>query len=195
MRLVLRNALIASLSLIHQLIRVRRMHKFIFLLCFVVFLGVSTPADAQLRADAALERAPIQLYDQGSAGTLLNSLFNEDTFTMRHSYEMSVGSMGGNSFSTGMYTNTMMWDFNEKWDARMDVAVAFQPFNNTPFDQNTGPQVFLRNAEVSYSPNENTRFSIQVRQSPHGAYASPYGRYGHFGHRGFGNHTTFGFSH
>jgi len=170
------------------------MHKFIFLLCFVVFLGVATPADAQLRADAALERAPIQLYDQG-AGTLLNSLFNEDTFTMRHSYEMSMGSVGGNSYSTGMYTNTMMWDFNEKWDARMDVAVAFQPFNNTPFNRSTGPQVFLRNAEVSYSPNENTRFRIQVRQSPYGSYASPYGRYGHFGHRGFGSHTNFGFSH
>ncbi len=162
------------------------MHKFIFFLCFVVFLGVATPADAQLRTDASIERAPAQLYDRGDSGTLLNNLFDSDTFSMHHSFEMSAGSFGGNSFSQSMYTNTMLWDFNEQWDARVDVAVAFQPFNNSPFNQNDGPQVFLRNAEVSYSPSENTSFSFQIRQSPFGQYASPYGHRSAFGHSPFG---------
>jgi hypothetical protein len=95
---------------------------------------------------------------------------------MAHAYEMSFASSGGQSASLGMYTNTMMWQFNSDWAARVDVGVAHS-LNGSALGEQNG-RVFLRNAEVAYRPTENMQFRIQVQQSPHGRYARPYGRYG-----------------
>ena len=47
--------------------------------------------------------------------------------------------------------------------------------------QKQGPQFFLRNAEVAYKPSENVLLNFSFRQSPYGAYMSPYGHYSPFG--------------
>lgn len=78
--------------------------------------------------------------------------------------------------SMGMYTNTMRWQFNSAWAARMDVSVA-NSFTGNAFGEDR-TRVFLRNAEVAYRPSENMQFRLQVQQSPYGRYASPYGAYG-----------------
>lgn len=157
------------------------MHKIVFALCFVVVLGVAAPlsAEAQLREEARVDRAAPQLYDSEASGTLLNRLFSPEVFQMSHSYEMSMGSFGGNAHSLGMYTNTMAWQLSDKVAARVDVSAAFSPLGGANFgQQNDNMRVFLRNAEVVYQPSENTTFHLQIRQSPYGQYASPYGHYG-----------------
>jgi len=153
------------------------------LLCLVFVLSATAPAHAQLRDTAENQVVTTQLYDRGSAtANALGSLLGAEHFKMGHSYQMSFSSFGGNTASMGMYTNSMMWQFSSDWAARMDVSVA-HPLTSGSFGQQE-TQVYLRNAEVAYKPSENFQVRMQVRQSPHGRYASPYGRYGGYGHRG-----------
>jgi hypothetical protein len=56
----------------------------------------------------------------------------------------------------------------------VDVGVAHPLASNNAFG-NQEAKVFLRNAEVAYTPTDNMRIHFQVRQSPYGRYASPYG--------------------
>lgn len=158
------------------------MRHFACLLGFVLVLAVAAPAQAQLRQDAraiAAQDTP-RLYDAGSSFTL-NNLFSPNHFRMSHSYELSAGSMGGSGYSLGMYTNSMMWQFNQKLAARIDLSVAHSPFGNAPGFQHsaTGQQqpfkFFVQNAEVAYRPSENTELRFSFRQSPYGSYYGPYG--------------------
>ena len=151
------------------------MRAFLSLLCLVVLLNLAQPAQAQLR-DTASQPAPAALYDDGAAGSnLLSTLFSDDHFRMSHAYEMSMSSFGGNTASLGMYTNSMMWQFNQQWAARVDVSLAHSPFGgDSAFGNNQDARVFLRNAEVAYRPSENMEFRFQMRQSPYGSYMSPY---------------------
>ena len=165
------------------------MRNTLFLLSFVALLGLTLPAQAQLRQDAPAQQAPVKLYDQNTPSFTLNSLFSPEHFRMGHSYEMSFGSFGGNSASMGMYTNSMMWQFNQKLAARVDVAFAHSPFGGNALGESQGGRVFLRNAEVAYRPNENMQLHFSMRQSPYGSYmggyGSPYGRYSPYGGSAF----------
>ena len=148
------------------------------LLCLVFLLSVTAPAHAQLRETAQQNSSVVtQLYDTGAAATnALGNLFGAEDFRMSHSYQMSFSSFGGSTASMGMYTNSMMWQFNPAWSARVDVSVAHPMTNDGAFGQQE-TKVFLRNAQVSYEPSENMEVHFQVRQSPRGRYAGPYGTY------------------
>lgn len=166
------------------------MRKTLSLLCLIAFLGlaVPVPAQAQLRNPVLGTRASAQLYDTGGASFLLNKLFNPSVFRMSHSIEMSTGSFGGRSSSLGMYTNSMAWHFSDKLAARVDMSVAYSPFNNGAlgFGEQQKPQVFLRNAEIAWRPSENVQFHLQMRQSPYGSYMSPHGYYNPYGYNPYG---------
>ena len=149
------------------------------LLCLVAVLCLAQPAEAQLRETALTGPSPTQLYDTGSS--FFSKLFDAEHFRMSHTYEMSMSSFGNRSASMGMYTNTMMWQFNSAWAARVDVGV-MQPFSGDMYGDQS-PRVMLRNAEVAYRPSENTEIRFQFQQSPYGSYASPYGAYRPYGHR------------
>ncbi len=149
------------------------------LLCLVVMLSLAAPAEAQLRETAQRSSSvETQLYDAGSAATnALQSLFGAEHFRMAHSYEASFSSFGGNSASMGAYTNSMMWQFNSDWAARMDVSVAHPLAQGNAFGEQNA-RVYLRNAEVAYKPSDKFQVRMQVQQSPYGRYMSPYGTYG-----------------
>jgi hypothetical protein len=95
---------------------------------------------------------------------------------MSHTYQASFSSFGGRASSMGMYTNSMMWQFNSDWAARMDVSVS-HPFTQGSGFGNQEARVFIRNAEVAYKPSENFQVRMQFQQSPYGRYVSPYGAY------------------
>ena len=146
----------------------------------VVVLALTSPAQAQLRSASPQGSSPVQLYDSGASGFLMNTLFNPQHFKMGHSFEMSMGSGGGYTTSLAMYTNSLMWRFGDKLSARADISMAYSPFNSG-FNGGGGgsfsnsPRVFLRNAEIDYRPLKNMSIHLMVRQSPYGYYASPYG--------------------
>lgn len=155
-----------------------------FLLCLVLTLSLVTPAEAQFRETAERNQSVrTQLYDAGSAATnAFKTLFGADHFRMGHSYEASFSSFGGQTSSMGTYTNSMMWQFNSDWAARMDVSMShpFTAGQDNAFGSQR-PRVFLRNAEVAYKPSDQFQVRMQVQQSPHGRYMRPYGMRGGYG--------------
>jgi hypothetical protein len=162
------------------------MRRTIFAAFFILLLGVTTPSVAQMRNQSSGETASVKLYDYGESGFSLNKFFDPQHFKMSHSFEFSSSSLGGGS-SLAMYTNSMMWQFNQKLAARLDIAYAYSPFSDDRLRGFTGGnsnQVFIRNAELEFRPSESTRINLSFRQSPYGSYASPYG-YGGSGYRGF----------
>ncbi len=154
--------------------------------CLVLTLSLAVPAEAQFRETAQQDRSvQTELYDSGSAATnALQSLFGAEHFRMRHSYQASFSSFGGNTASMGMYTNSMMWQFNSEWAARMDVAVSHPFTQGGALGEQQQAQVFIRNAEVAYKPSENLQVRMQFQQSPHGRYMRPRGAFGGFHQRG-----------
>lgn len=153
------------------------MRKILLLIGLMVLLGVAVPAQAQLRADvsAAVQRAPMRLY-RPDTGFSLSDLFSPEHFRMQHSYEMSMGTLGGQSYSLGIYTNSMQWQFSDQLAARIDIGIAHAPFGGS-LGFNQRPQIFLRNAEIAYRPRENMLLQFTVRQSPYGYFMAPYGYY------------------
>lgn len=144
---------------------------------FIAMLALTIPAQAQLRSADTSMNNTARLYDAGQSGLSLNRFFSPEHFRMGHSFEMSTSSYGGGS-SLAMYTNSMMWQFNSKLAARVDLSMAYSPMNNQMGASVTGSnngQVFLRNAEVAYRPTDSIRMHFSVRQSPYGAWASPWG--------------------
>ena len=167
------------------------MRKTLSLLCLVALLGLAVPAQAQLRTDIQEQQTPTKLYASEAPGFSLNNLFSPNHFRMHHTFEMSASSFGGRSASMGMYTNTMLWQFNQKLAARVDLSVA-QPFGGSAFGLEQGqtqPQVFLRNAEVAYRPSENVHLHFSIQQNPYGSYMSPYSYYSPYG---YGAYRSYG---
>ncbi len=156
------------------------MRTALLIFCLVLTLSVASPAEAQLRETAQRSQSvQTQLYDSGSAATnALQSLFGAEHFRMAHSYQASFSSFGGQTASMGTYTNSMMWQFNSNWAARMDVSVSHPFTQNAAFGQQQRARVYIRNAEVAYKPSENFQVRMQVQQSPHGRFLSPYGTFG-----------------
>lgn len=159
------------------------MSKLLSLLLLVAFLGLAVPVQAQFRNQAHTQQAAAKLYNSDGPAFSLNKLFSPDHFRMQHSYEMSFGSFGGQTNSLGMYTNSMLFQFNPKLAARVDVSVAHSLLGNQVGNQfgmeGNGAKVFLRNAEIAYRPKENVQLHLSVRQSPYGSYMGPYGYHGY----------------
>ena len=169
------------------------MRNILSLVVLLVLLGVTLPAQAQLRNQVGNQQASAKLYGSDGAMFSLNQLFSPQHFKMGHSYEMSFGSFGGSTSSLGMYTNSMMFQFNDKLAARVDLSFAHQPFGSSNMMGNEGNngQFFLRNAEIAYRPSENVHLHLSVRQSPYGSYMSPYGHYGSRGYGLYGMHSMY----
>lgn len=154
-----------------------------YILLFSAFGLILTPfsdAEAQFR-DGEL---PDQLADTGqrTAAVQTDSDFSEMfglfDFAMDHSYEMQVGSIGGHGYNQNMYTNTMHFLFSEDLRGRLDLSMSHSPFGASPFGQDQGMNLFIRNAEVQYDFTDNSSISLQFSQQPAG--------HGYFG-RGFGS--------
>ncbi len=154
-------------------------------LSIIVLLAILvSPVEAQLRNSVPNALPQTRLYSSSNqVSALLSKIFNPSVFQMSHSFEMSAGSFGGNGYSMGMYTNTMAWQFSPKFAARMDVAVAYSPQNQIAREAGFGrqhPQIFLRNAEISWKPSNRVQFHFQVRQNPYGYHGMMgYGPYGY----------------
>ena len=149
---------------------------------FALAVSISSvlPAHAQLRADLPGEPAPVAVHGTPQISGL-GSLFNARTLRLNHGYEFSYSSFGGDGLGLGIYTTSLGWQPSERLAARVDVGVAHSPFGSSRaqqalgFSQEAPARVFLQNAEIAYRPTENSVLQLQVRQSPYGSYASPYG--------------------
>jgi len=156
------------------------MRKSLYIVFLVLLTLYASPAEAQLRQDAAVANAPVRLYGETGPTFALNRFFSPEHFRMSHSFELSSSSWGGYGGTLAMYTNSMAWQFSSKLAARVDLAMAYSPTGSNPgvsVTGDNGSRVFLRNAELAFRPKENMLLHFSVRQSPYGRYASPYGGY------------------
>jgi hypothetical protein len=150
----------------------RRLEMRTFVVVIAVF-ALASVAPAQFKSQVEQETSIASTRLGGLSGPLafMFGWFNPDKFTMRHSFDMSFTSFSGQSLSLGTYTNTMMYQFADNFNARADIAFSFSPFSNlSTFNKKDFSGVYLKNAEVNYKPWDNTTVSVSFRQSPYGYY-------------------------
>ncbi len=102
---------------------------------------------------------------------------NPDNLNMSQSYEMSLISAGGHSFSQGMYLNTLCYQFSIPLQVSLQWGVAHQPLGSmgaSPVFQN-GP--FLSHARLRYQLKENMTIHLEFQQMPRrsSGWMNPYG--------------------
>ncbi len=146
----------------------------IFVAVFVaLFLLGSTSAFAQFKAQVPEEsRIGDGSAQSESSSGFLFGWFNPEKFHMQHSFSMEYMTMGGQGLSLGTYTNSMMYQFSDKLDARADLSFSYSPFNSFGSfgKKNDFSSFYLSRAEVNYRPWKNVTMQVQFRQLPYGAY-------------------------
>ncbi|TNE68620.1 hypothetical protein EP331_15385 [bacterium] len=140
-----------------------------YLTAIVFVLVLSSTGFAQFKTQAPSPYrntgSVIKVEQDQKVGGLQN-FFN---MKMMHSYEASFSSFGGQTANLNMYTNTMLFSFNQNLTGRLDLAFAHSPFGNAlPGMQQS--QFFIRNAELSYKFSENTRLNVSFQQLPYSPY-------------------------
>lgn len=159
-------------------------------LALAALLAFAVPVRAQRAADVPARPAPVALSETpGALG--LGQLFNAETLEFSQSYEASYSAGAAGSVGLGIYTASMQWQPTSYLAGRVDVGVMHSPLGSSQIQRGLGlegagdTRVFLRNAELAFRPSENAVLHLSVRQSPYGAYASPYG-YGAYSGHGYG---------
>lgn len=140
----------------------------IFILIAVMILIPLRYGQAQFRdgSESTLERTGQIL--RSNAPDEENSLLGLQNFQMNHSYEMSMGAIGGQGYNLNTYTNTMHMMFNENLYGRVDLSMSHSPFGPGLMGQNNQTQFYVRNAELNYEFSENSRIQIRFQQIPSG---------------------------
>lgn len=148
-------------------------------LALALILAFAVPAKAQRASDVPGRPAPVALSETPGTPLSLGALFNAETLDFGQSYEASYIGGAGGSVGLGLYTATLRWQPTANLAGRVDLGVAHSLFGDagaqSALGLDNGTRVFLRNAELAYRPTENATIHLSVRQSPYGAYASPYG--------------------
>jgi hypothetical protein len=185
------------------------MRIFLISLIAALFLILPLSAQAQLKEDLM---APPQRVDARVTHTLgsgkVGDWANLIPVTMTHGYSMSFGSFGGRYQNLNAYTNSMQFNFSDRFQANVDLALLHSPFGGSIMMQNQNPmgiRFVVENASFSYKLSENVRFDVCFSQTPYGSgfsgganrcgggySASPYGAYGFGGYAPYGAYGPYG---
>ncbi len=160
---------------------------------FILIIGIFTfslqNGHTQFRADSE------PIFDR--SGNSMRPAHNENTsflglqnFQMNHSYDMTVGSFGGDMYNRNTYTNTMHMMFNENLYGRVDLSMSHSPLGPNIMGQNNQTEFYVRNAELNYRFSENARIQLRFQQLPSG-FGYGYYPYSHHRHRRTGYQDPF----
>lgn len=98
---------------------------------------------------------------------------NPNKFSMSHSYTLSFTSIGGHSFSQGLYLNTMKYQLSNPLTMYLQIGFLNQPFGGfgqkSPFES----KLFLSGAGFEFKPSDNFKVQFEYSQTP-GTIYSPY---------------------
>lgn len=130
---------------------------------------------SQLEQEPPVSDAMVRQSDQ----SLWFGWFDPSKFSMHHSFSMSYQTFGGQGMSLGMYTNSMMYQFSDKVNARADISLMYSPYNSfAAFGsrKNDLSSIYLSRAELNYRPWENVLVRLEYRRIPWGSsyYDSPF---------------------
>lgn len=119
---------------------------------------------------------------KNSTSSFVQSFLDMNKFHMSHSVSMSYASMGDQGVALGVYTNNMMYQFNDRLDFQAAVSFVNSPYSTYGKNfQNSLNGVYLNKAQLNYRPTDNTLISLTFSQMP---YSSYYG-YGNGWGRGY----------
>jgi hypothetical protein len=141
-------------------------------LTLVIVLIVAVPLlHAQVHPEQTSPYKPSKMGIQPRG--FLESLLNPEKFSMSHSYSVSMFSLGGQTFSQGLYLNTMNYKFSDPLTMQVRIGYVHQPFGGLNQNAAVGGQLFVQRAMLQYKPSKNTTFSIDFQQVP-SSMLSPY---------------------
>jgi hypothetical protein len=144
------------------------MKRNIAVMAAMVALLCATQADAQFRKGASEEPSAAQSFVHPPASDAWLGFFNPENFTMRQSYSMSYSAFGSQGIALGRYTNSMMYKFTDKLDARVDVSLQHSPYSTLDRRlQNNFTGIFLDRAELNYRPTDNTFLRVSFQKLPY----------------------------
>ena len=134
--------------------------------------------NAQFKSQASGESRIADGLMHNSSASFLFGWFDASRFHMRHSFDISYVTSGGQGLSMGTYTNSMMYEFADNLNARADVSLSYSPYNSfQTFNnkKNDLSSVYLSKAQINYSPFRNFLVQVQYQRIPYG-----YGPYSPF---------------
>lgn len=136
---------------------------------------------------------PTENVKDGIVNNSSDALFgflNSDNFTMRHSYNMSYSSFGGNGLALGVYTNSMMYQFSEDLNVQLDASFIHSPYSSFGKDfQNDITGFAISRGAINYRPWKDVHISLQYNRIPNSYFYSPFNSY--FGGGGYGWNNSF----
>lgn len=107
----------------------------------------------------------------------LNALLDPSRFSMSHSYSISLFSAGRQTFSQGLYLNTMNYKFADPLTMQVRVGFLHQPLGGgLGMTNGQNGKLFLQRAMVQYKPSEKMSITFDYQVYPY-SMASPYYRY------------------
>ena len=140
-------------------------HRGRVLFVALILAGV-LPAAGQFKSQVQQEPPAANAIMRQDDGPALFGWFDPSRFSMQQSVSFSYLTMGSQGMSLGMYTNSMMYQFSDKVNARADVSLMYSPFNSTGLPgakNNNLSNIFLSRAEVNYRPWDNVIVQLQYR--------------------------------
>ncbi|MCL5027730.1 MAG: hypothetical protein M1480_01785 [Bacteroidetes bacterium] len=164
--------------------------KKLFVLLVVVF---SVSGFAQFK-DSGFPTADIKDGILAQPSSSLFGFINPDNFQMKQSYSLSYSSFGNQGLALGVYTNSMMYKFNNNLNVQLDASIIHTPYSTLGKQFNNSLNgIYISKAAVNYQPWKNFSISIQYRNLPYNYY-SPYSYYGGYNYgffNGFDNNDSF----
>ncbi|MBN1561676.1 hypothetical protein JW998_15600 [candidate division KSB1 bacterium] len=118
---------------------------------------------------------PVDFSDRLQSGANIGILgIDPSRFSMSHSYSMSYMAAGGQSFTQGLYLNTLSYQFTVPLTLSLQLGMAHNPFpgNGTANILQSG--FFVSGAQLMYKPTEKTTIQLQFRQMPYQNYRGFY---------------------
>ncbi len=137
-----------------------------------------SPVQAQLKSQLQQEfNVSNGMAPGGEPSAYFLGFLDPSKFQMHHSFSLSYMTAGGQGMSLGTYTNSMMYQFSDKLDARADISLSYSPYNSfSSFGskKNDLSSLYLSRAQLDYRPWSNFLVQVQYRQLPYNAYYSPF---------------------
>ncbi|MDZ7372634.1 MAG: hypothetical protein ONB23_01570 [candidate division KSB1 bacterium] len=133
----------------------------------LLVLLTAVQAAGQLKSQGQAVSVREQLAHTPSPGTIMGFLgLDPMKFHMQHSYTLSVASFGGQTYTQGLYLNTMTYQFSPRLVAQLQLGMLHQPFGS-PGTVPGGRNLFVSGARVLYRPFKNTTLHFQYVARPY----------------------------
>jgi hypothetical protein len=134
----------------------------------LVLLGCTLTGYAQFR-NSGVDGPDIKdgIVDHSINTGNLFGFLNSDNFQMKHSYDMSYSTFGGQGFALGVYTNSIFLKINPDLNIQTDISVVNSPYSTLGKNfQNNLNGIYLSRAAINYKPFKDVSISFQYRNLP-----------------------------